>query len=214
MKKGDLKVMIGLVAGDMVHTDFAYSLAQLFAYTLGQGIACGINMTKCTLIDVARNNCVDEMLKTGCTHLCFIDSDMSFKPDVLVKLLQHETPLVGLTYSTRRPPFHLTHRNFSGSRTLLTDPLQVVESMGCGFILIERNVFESLPRPWFRFVWLDDKQIQGEDVTFCHDYNRVTEKYPFVDVNLSRDSIRHCGMHYYSVTDAENFVKTETEKQP
>lgn len=202
------KVLIGMVCNDMVHADFAYSLANLFQHTAAHGIGVGIHFCKSTLIDVGRNLCVEAMFENDCTHLCFIDSDMSFKPDVLVKLLAWHKPIVGCTYSTRRPPFTLVHRNLDGTRNLqmssdpdwLGERIYRVESLGCGFMLIERDVFTENTRFSFEY---RNGQLFTEDVLFCLNYFSRTGKRPYLDVQLSRESIRHCGMHYYSVEDTE-----------
>ncbi len=196
----DLKVLIAMCCGDMVHSDFTFSLAQMYGYSLSQGITCGINIVKSSLIEVSRNIAVDQMLENGCSHILFIDSDMAFGTQALQRLLSHKVPIVGVTYSTRMPPFMLTHKNFDDTRTLrVSSGIYSVKGLGGGLMLVERRVFEAFKRPWFQMNWLDDKTIHGEDLFFCED--AITAGFDvMLDVDLSRN-VRHCGMHFYSIED-------------
>jgi len=196
----NIKVLIAMCCGDMVHSDFTFSLAQMYGYSLSQGITCGINIVKSSLIEVSRNIAVDQMLENGCSHILFIDSDMAFGTQALQRLLSHKVPIVGVTYSTRMPKFMLTHINYDDTRTLLKDSGKYeVKGLGGGMLLVERVVFESFPRPWFQMDWLDNKTIHGEDLFFCE--KAIEQGFTvFLDVDLSR-SVRHCGQHFYSIED-------------
>ncbi len=198
----DLKVLIAMCCGDMVHSDFTFSLAQMYGYSLSQGITCGINIVKSSLIEVSRNIAVDQMLENGCSHILFIDSDMAFGTQALQRLLSHKVPIVGVTYSTRMPKFMLTHKNHDDTRTLQQESgAYSVKGLGGGLLLVEKDVFKypNLERPWFQMNWLDDKTIHGEDLYFCE--NAITAGFEILlDVDLSRD-VRHCGQHFYSIED-------------
>ena len=196
----NLKVLIAMCCGDMVHSDFTFSLAQMYGYSLSQGITCGINIVKSSLIEVSRNIAVDQMIENNCTHILFIDSDMAFGTQALQQLLARKVPIVGVTYSTRMPKFMLTHKNMDDSRTLLQEKgVYPVKGLGGGLLLIERKVFDAFPRPWFQMDWLDDKTIHGEDLFFCEKAAQAGFSV-YLDVDLSRN-VRHCGQHFYSIED-------------
>lgn len=124
-----------------------------------------------SLITRARNYCVDEFMRSDCTHLMFIDSDISFDfKDVLTLLyLCDETndydiicgpypkktiawekvkKAVDLGYGDN--PFMLENFvgdyvfNLTGEQTefRIDEPVQVRES-GTGFMMIKRSVFEK-----------------------------------------------------------------------
>ncbi len=196
----DLKVLIAMCCGDMVHSDFTFSLAQMYGYSLSQGITCGINIVKSSLIEVSRNIAVDQMLENNCSHILFIDSDMAFGTQALQRLLSHKVPIVGVTYSTRMPKFMLTHKNHDDTRTLSQQTgTYEVKGLGGGLLLVERRVFEAFKRPWFQMDWLDNKTIHGEDLFFC-EHARAAGFHTLLDVDLSRN-VRHCGQHFYSIED-------------
>jgi len=67
---------------------FAKSVADLTALCTNHGIELrSYFLFNESLITRARNYCVDEFMRSGCTHMMFIDSDIGFDPrDVLAML--------------------------------------------------------------------------------------------------------------------------------
>ena len=55
-----------------------------------------------SLVTRARNKLVTEFLKTDCTHLFFIDADISFEPDDLIRVLAFNKPLVAAPYPIKK----------------------------------------------------------------------------------------------------------------
>jgi|SRR5579859_3459114 len=135
-------------------------------------------------VDRARNECVDMMLHPEtprppqypggvdlkykeCTHLLFIDDDLIVPPNGLMRLLGHDVPIVGGLYYARTEPHlpvcyrHVVDNNWVPI-TEFCAGLQEVDAMGAGFMLIKREVFERMSRPWFDF-----SDRMGEDMWFC-----------------------------------------------
>src|ERR1041384_5818212 len=52
----------------------------------------------------ARTFCVQDAMEKGATHIFFIDSDMSFPPDTLERLLAHDKEIVTVEYNRRKLP--------------------------------------------------------------------------------------------------------------
>lgn len=209
-KQGDPPVMIGVPSGDMVHADFSFALTMMFGRTLAAGVPLGVTNIKGTLIDSTRNMIVDQAQRAGCSHLLFIDSDMAFKEDALLWLLQQNKDIIGCTYSSRRTPFILVHHNLTpyqtldggeprGVRDLLLDQGSYrVAALPCGMMLIKMSVFEKLDKPYFV---TDCRKELGEDIYFCQAARAVGFEI-WLDVDLSRN-VRHMGQHYYSLDDAK-----------
>jgi len=201
-RQGAAPVMIGVPSGDFVHADFTFALTMLFGRTMAAGVPLGVTNIKGTLIDSARNMIVEQALTHGCSHLLFVDSDMVFKEDALLRLLARDKDIVGATYCTRRAPFLMVHHNLSelDPRSLL-EPIGLyrVAALPCGFLLVKMRVFTELGT-LFPFV-TDCREELGEDVYFCR-LARAAGFDIWLDVDLSKD-VRHCGQHYYSLTDAK-----------
>ena len=72
-----------------------------------------------SLITRARNYLVDEFLRSGYSHLLFIDSDILFNPQDVLALLAIDKDIIGGPY----PKKSINWKNvFNGAKKVLTDP--------------------------------------------------------------------------------------------
>lgn len=210
----DLVVAVNIPSHDMVHATFAGDLARMLAYTSTHfspegGIkAILVNQVSATVISTARNELARGALEQGADYMLWLDADMRFPRDTLVRLLVHGVPIVGVNYASRDPrnmDFVAVKRFASGDdpgERLVTGPdstgLEEAEGIGFGVVLVHRSVFERLPDPdgpdgpWFQFGW--DPEIQrtiGEDSWFCR-RAREAGHTVWVDHDLSKE-VRHTG---------------------
>ncbi len=92
-------------------------------------------------IALARNQMVTRFLKSDCTHLMFIDDDVTFPADGIIKLIDHDLDLVGGIY-----PLKLEEAAFP-VRIEEGQPLgKLIECQGIptGFMLIKRELIERM----------------------------------------------------------------------
>jgi hypothetical protein len=106
---------------------------------------------------------VDEFLRSGFTHLLFLDSDIQFDPNDVITLLSLDQEIVGVPYSAHHIDWnrivHLVqkgHLSPEESELLagnLDYPKEVMQKQPClvetdilttGFLLLQRQVFEKL----------------------------------------------------------------------
>ena len=139
----------------------------------------------------SRTVLADRALKLGATHVLWLDCDMRFPPDTLIRFLAHKKSIVGANYRARRRPFKFTamkgHEKQVRRRvnTIELDTgLEAVDYMGLGVMLIETRVFKAVPKPWFMFVWGNDEWV-GED---CFFFRKAHEAgfQPHIDHDLSK----------------------------
>ena len=123
-----------------------------------------------SLITRARNYLVDEFLRSGCTHMLFLDSDIHYNPQDVLAMMALDKDVIGGPYPKKsinwgniaqaarsRPDmepkeleklvgeyvFNVVH----GTKTFqVTEPLEVME-IGTGYMMIKRHVFEKLEKP-------------------------------------------------------------------
>ena len=58
------------------------------------------------MVTKARNKLVEYFLEDNYTHLMFIDSDMGFHYETILKLLNFDKPIVGCTYPVKKINWH------------------------------------------------------------------------------------------------------------
>jgi GT2 family glycosyltransferase len=145
---------------------------------------------KVTPHDRARNQIVEFFLSgksadgAAFTHLLMIDSDTIPPIDAVERLLSHERPVItGLTpilsydeeggFETYDNAFvRVVNGDNEFVKTLIPKRnTGVHEVLRCGAscILIGREVFERIDRPYFRFVTNEEntQHVRSEDVDFC-----------------------------------------------
>lgn len=188
-------IAICFPSGDTVHADFALSLAGL-CHAVGPLRLTVIN-TKSSIVAVARNNGVARAQEAKADYLLFLDSDMVFPRETLIRLLKHMQDIVGATYSKRLPPYPILGTALSGQSLGEHPDLVEMERIPTGCLLIRMSVFDTLKKPYFRFEYNETNgNITGEDYTFC---DRVREAgfRIWCDAALSKE-IGHIGqqIHY------------------
>lgn len=147
-------------------------------------------------LDTERELLVDMVLEDKTvTHILWLDTDcvMENPPDsneAVVRLLMCNVPIVSGLYRAKKSkgdyPYAMWFKNPNGIGYLgiseWTGNFIKVDAIGLGFCLIKREVYENVPKPWFRW----DRQYPSEDFDFCekaikHDY----EVKVYTDVKLS-----------------------------
>jgi hypothetical protein len=111
-----------------------------------------------SLVEKARNEAVRQMLREQAGWLLFIDGDMVFQPDSILRILQTayaELPNADVlgAYCTLRGELALpTADSGTGTWESWFPNSGVVSVMRTGgaFLLIKRHVLEALRDPWFR----------------------------------------------------------------
>ena len=156
------------------------------------------------LLHDLRSLMAKQALEGGADYLFWLDDDMRFPPDSLIRLLGHDRDIVGANYITRNLPPRPTalHQDESGEKFWhVASPEGVLEpeevsALGFGCLLMHARVFENLPQPWFSMPYHPGKGTHvGEDVYFCANA-RGAGFSTFCDHALSRE-IGHIGAFEY-----------------
>ena len=120
-----------------------------------------------SLITRARNYLVDEFLRSGFTHMLFIDSDIHYNPQDVIAMMALDKDVIGGPYpkksinwgnvaeAARKHPDMEPREleNLVGEYVFnvvkgttqfsVTDPLEVME-IGTGYMMIKRHVFDQM----------------------------------------------------------------------
>lgn len=208
---GGKKVAICIPSRGEMEIGTAFDLAVMCAYDsrfrTGHQAIYTVNGT---LIFDQREKLAAEAIKEGADYILWIDADMRFPKDTIERLISLDKPIVGVNATTRVLPVNGTAKNVhvDVENKVNTWETQVskgktgiekVTAIGCGVMMVKREVFENTPRPWFWFEQLPGGKLLGEDVYFCvkaQDAGYDT----FVDHDLSQ-MIGHVGSYTYSWAD-------------
>lgn len=118
----------------------AYMMAMLAAINLlrERGVVYRyISVNGCSDLAYARNALAAQFLMSGFTDLVWVDDDMGFPPDAIVKLLGNDADFVGAVYRQRLR---------SGELAAREAPDGTVEATGLGLTKTSRRVFEAIQR--------------------------------------------------------------------
>jgi hypothetical protein len=224
--------------GGVCHGYYTDSLCRLVAHFGQQGLPLSFRfLFNESLITRARNDLVHEFLASSASHLLFIDADIHFDPLDVPRLIALDEPLVCGAYPRRTIDYgricegivagssleelprwasSMAFVQLPGSPLALGDGLNAkglkpVAAVGAGFMLIRRDVFETLaPRvPRYRnnsrfegqesldFFSLsldpESNELMGEDYHFCRIWREAGGEVllaPWV-------KLRHIGNHVF-----------------
>lgn len=198
-----IRVAVSVPAQDQVSAGFAYDLARMMAATAHQRheIELRLHFVRDTILPRARHDLVRLAIETECTHILFLDSDMRFPKDTLVRLLAHEEPIVAANYTKRRAPYEPVAGD-EQHRPIFVEPdvegLVPVSFIGFGVMLVDLDLFLQIPAPWFQIGYSPSGgAYAGEDVYFCS-LVREHGLTVLADNTLSRE-VSHLGeMEYRS----------------
>ncbi len=194
----DITVVIAMPCGDMMHTGTALDVASLVGYTTANHPEIRlINFqVRGTLIVDQRATLVRQAQRVNATHILWIDSDMRFPKDGLMRLLAHGKPIVAANYPTRRPPIIPTaeHREHGFLFTQASSTgLAEVTRCGMGFMLVDATVYSTIPEPWFAIGYnRTDGRYTGEDTFFLNRAREIGKYETLIDQELSRE-VKHIG---------------------
>lgn len=147
-----------------------------------------------------RNSCVTMAQQAGASHLLFLDADMRFPEDTLIRLLAADRDIVAANYVMRTMPELWVSRVAGASVSSVgRTGLQQVDSTGCGVMLIKRSVFPRVSPPWFSTPF-DGQTHVGEDLFFCQQA-RAAGLDLWIDHDLSQ-AVRHQSVIEYGVLNA------------
>ena len=143
------RVAICIPSGRSWEAGTGCSVAALAAYSGMAGIDVAVLNVQSSMISQGRNSTVEIAVKEGCDYLLWIDSDMKFPPDALVRLMKHGKDIVGATYNKRVPPYETLGKFKGEMKDLSAGGLHEAILMPGGMMLVKSDVYKKLGYPWY-----------------------------------------------------------------
>lgn len=169
-----MRTMIAVPCMDMVHTFF---FASMLSLRKPEGTEVAI--ASCSLVYESRHTLAFKAINEGFDRVLWLDSDMSFEPDLLERLsadLDGGLEFVSGLYFTRKNPvkpciYEISHPTPDGNGGMLPtaksfsevpDGLFRIEGCGFGAVMMTTDLIRRCgPLPFF------PEEGFGEDLTFC-----------------------------------------------
>ena len=131
----------------------------------------------------ARNNCVKKFLELNMDYIVFIDSDLYFQDDAIIKLLKHDKDIILGAYPYRSDDsldFPVELILDSNKKVIKENDLIRIKAGPTGLMIIKKEVFSEMKKfnkyktiknEYFFFdtgmLYNNDGEWYGEDTLFC-----------------------------------------------
>jgi len=173
-------------------------------------IAVMFQVMKSSLVTQGRQLCVSGFMESNCTHLLFIDSDISFNFKMIERMINYDKDICLVPYPIKGLDFDKIKKRIKdgcdidprvlGNQYTMSvpDPSSVkvengfieVERGPAGCMLIKRSVIDALIKEYPEFTINQHTLIDGKLVTRKHMYN-------FFDTYWNKDDKTYTGEDFY-----------------
>ena len=208
------KIYIAMACYDSVKINTMLSVTRLVKEFTKAGLEWQIETVKSPYVSKARNALTALFLRSKYDYLLFIDADVEFEPEAVIRMLVTKKDIVLTPYRIKFPQdvnFTKYSVSFPDDKnvTILPGDLVEISEGPAGLMLIHRKVFEflmdSCPRlkikhpfkkesdPYLYNFWdttfdLDRGLWRGEDISFC----RLARDYGFkIYANIKSRTTHH-----------------------
>lgn len=203
--------MVGTPLHSDVCMDYVISLLELQKECLERKIPFTVNFIKSSLVTQGRQMIVSKFLKSNCSHLLFIDSDISFNYIMFEKMLLSDKDIILVpypikTFDTKKAKDLMEKRNeldlsllgnqytlsFKDSPNHIRIENGIIElTRGpAGFMLIKKEVFTKLIEKYPNFIIKQPTLVNGG-------LQEDTSLYNFFDTFFKQEDNTYHGEDFY-----------------
>lgn len=220
-----LNVAVVVPSGATWIADFATSMISMMGYFINNRVPGYVSHQfrviniKGSILPTSRLNGLKAAKAIKATHLLYVDSDHTFPPDTLNRLLQWRKDCVSVNCVTKSIPAMPTARTFNSldpqGDPLFSDtqdptaiPLQKVWRVGTGVMLLSARAYNQIPHSAFAMTYKPDVDVyQGEDWSMCEALESAGVPI-YVDHKLSRE-VGHVGTFNFTHDYVGEVVREE-----
>lgn len=142
--------------GGMVSEPTMTSLLRFVLLATNMKLAWSLDtMVNESLITRGRNNLMAKMLANkAATHFMFIDADIRFQPESIFHMLTYEKEVIGGLYPKKAIPTNYVINLLP--QTKIQGDIFTVDTIGTGFLIFNRSVYERLMQAHPETKYVDD----------------------------------------------------------
>lgn len=131
--------------GGNVTQEYVQGLLSWLLSSMQTGVSSSIHFSAHeSLIPRGRNHLVAEFMTTDCTHLLWIDADIKFKGQDIIRLLRADRQVVSAAYPIKSVPTNYVVNYPSKMEGNSSTKIVELKDAGTGFMLVKREVFEIM----------------------------------------------------------------------
>lgn len=210
--------------GAQVSCNYTKSLITTIELLKSHNINVIVHFLPNQIVTRARNLLACEFLKSACTHLLFIDADIQWNPEDVLKLINHNKKLCVGLYANKGYVGNVRESNifkniqysstlFDNGHTMNENNLLEIKHGATGFMLIERDIFDKVREKTDSFIYqgtrmndyfpckvVDDNYLT-EDYAFCQMWRETGGKI-WADMSIC---LNHEGFHSYQGNPLSTF---------
>lgn len=195
-----MDVLIACPRHGDVRGKFSESLGNLMFWVAVKGWTANLFMPNSTNLPESRTKAVQRAIGEGADYILWLDTDMSFPPDALVRLHRHGLDIVGCNYSRKSAGLRPTAYKADLSGPMPQGAgIEEAAVVGFGVLLMRTEVFKSIRKPWFMLQPIPPAydETLTDDVYMCQKLRDEGHKI-YVDHDLSRE-VEHIGEFAYTL---------------
>lgn len=149
-----VNVVVAVPCGDTIRSRTSASITSMCSFTVMHGpIQVALLSYEGSMIARTRNGIVDTALKLNFEYVLQIDSDMTFPPETLLRLLSHGKDVVGAIYNKRLPPHETLGKLLCPEGRKPEEAnnggLWPAAMLPGGLMMVKTDVYRKLPWPWY-----------------------------------------------------------------
>ena len=192
--KSKYSIMICTPCHSDVTMHYTQALLELQQLCIKKGIRITFTLLKSSLVTQGRNLCVSAFLESNCTHMLFVDSDIYFRAESIIKMLDLDKELISIPYPLKTMMWDKLYKKWNDGevksagdihRWLNTYPMKVADADNItldsgvmevthsptGCMLIKRTVFDKMIEKYPDKNIVQKTVINGEYVDRPHLWN-------------------------------------------
>lgn len=201
-----MKVAVCIPYYRFVEPQMMMSFGELCARSAMAGIEFLPIGTSGCYIEDNRNGCIEYAMNMGVPwdYVLWIDTDMGFPGDALIRLLKHDKDIVGVNYRQRTPPFAHVGIYKEADPDLFAPGLHEMVQMPTGLLLTRFEIYRKMGYPWFRPGMRNEVR---DDIYFCARAKELGYSI-WCDHDLTQE-IKHVGMQEIPWFSKDQIIRAE-----
>ena len=161
--------------GGMVTDQFFLSMFRVSQTFMQHGINFRITTLRNeSLITRGRNILTAMFLESDCSHLMFIDADIEFQADDLLRMMAYDKPIMAAAYPKKALPIQYAINfkfiNQEKKQIRIENGAVEVLDASTGFFLVKRDVIEKMMQEYPELHYRNDSNIDEKFNKYCYSF--------------------------------------------